>query len=147
MDFNIKNLFGDMFTKDHWKNVGVDMLTVIDNAATEFAKTNIAIAAGWTEDQLKGILFNEVLTLPPTQALTHPEDAPEEEILLISRINKARSSAHALVLDAQAQNNEQERQLEDNARKFAADVGKTLLTIVIGGVTSGLVNSAADAIQ
>lgn len=142
MDLKIKQIFGDMFTEEHWKQVGLNMLTFLDTNVSAFVQKNLPVAGQYSEEQLRGLLFSKALRIPDTVQLVAGKDATEEEILAVSRINKARASAHALIVDAQATKNETAVQLEDQAMKFAAEVGTTLLTVLVSGATSGLMSGA-----
>lgn len=142
MNLQMSEIFKKMFTEERWKGVGIDLLTALDTDVSSFVKDNVSIAGEYTEEQMKGLLFSKVLQLPATVELTSGVNSTEEEILIVSRINKARAAAHALIIDIQAFKNEHAAKLESAALKFVSNVGQQLLTIAITGVTSGLAAKA-----
>lgn len=145
----------EIFTGDHWEQVGKDLLKLLDKAASEFARTNLPHALTLGEEELQGLLFNAVMDIPRVIVLptkSDPEtgkqvvDATDEEVLIVSRINKARASAYALAMNAQAQRNEELKAMESNARAFAVDVGKSLISVVVSGIASSSISAGIGAL-
>ena len=138
-----KVLSPEIFTSEHWKLVGKDLLKILDKAAAQFAQNNLPIAIGLSETEVQGILFNAVMEIP--RVIPVPPNASDEELVIVSRVNKARASAYALAMDAQAARNEQTALLEANAKAFAVEVGKTLVSVAISGLATSAVNAAVGA--
>lgn len=145
----------EIFTGDHWKLVGRDLLVLLDKAAAEFARTNLPKAIHLGEEELQGLLFNAVMDIPRVVVLpvkvdpaTGQEtiDATDEEIVIVSRINKARASAYALAMDAQAQRNAELAMMEANAKAFAVEVGKSVVSAVVQGIAGAGIGAGIGAI-
>lgn len=122
----------DALTGTYWEKAGKALLVLLDKAATQFVEQNKDMAIGLTEDEVKGILFNALLTTPSIPEI--PEDASPVQLKAVASILKARASAFALTMEAQKARNINTAQLEANAKEFAADVGKTLLSAILGAV-------------
>lgn len=122
----------DSLKGDYWEKAGKDLLVLLEKAATKFVEDNKDTAIGLTEDEIKGILFNAMLITPSIPEI--PEDATPVQLKAIASILKARAAAFALTMEAQKARNVSTALLEKNAKEFATDVGKTVLSALLGAV-------------
>jgi hypothetical protein len=129
----------DLFKGEHWQKAGADILILLQQSATAFVKNNKDLAVTLTEAQVKGVLYNAIIKLPDLPDV--PVGADADLLRRAADILLARMQGVQVISEAQRQSNQSLRQLEDNAKTFAINLG----TIVLNGALSALATAGTSA--
>jgi hypothetical protein len=111
----------------------------LQQSATAFVKNNKDLAVTLTEAQVKGVLYNAIIKLPDLPDV--PVGADADLLRRAADILLARMQGVQVISEAQRQSNQSLRQLEDNAKTFAINLG----TIVLNGALSALATAGTSA--
>ena len=129
----------NIFTGDHWKKVGVDLVTLLEQAAVQFVKDNKDVCINLTTDEIKGILFDAVIQVPDLPEV--PDNASADMLAAAARVILAREQAALLTSEAQKQRNLNTAQVEQNAKEFAIKLGNLVISAGLGALTTAAMGS------
>jgi hypothetical protein len=124
----------NLFTGEHWKLAGTDLVMVLEQAAIQFVLDNKAICLNLTASEIKGILFDAVIQIPDLPNV--PEDASSEMLAAAARVILSREQAALLNSQAQKERNINTAQVEKNAKEFAIKLGNLVIAAGLGALTT-----------
>jgi hypothetical protein len=123
-----------IFTGEHWKLAGTDLVLVLEQAAIQFVLDNKDVCINLTESEIKGILFDAVIQIPDLPNV--PEDASSEMLAAAARVILSREQAALLNSQAQKERNINTAQVEKNAKEFAIKLGNLVIAAGLGALTT-----------